>query len=334
MPPVTTSRGARDRGQRRSDEAAGARLRGRQRPAELAAAVEHDLLHPTTVGRVEVPPEPLRQRRLELEHARSSALGSADEVDVDLEAAGADRHLEPVAVAAGLLEGLRDLRLAGAEEAQRPPQRRRAPVEHAAHVGGLERARPEPLQLRRRPGQHDHRRPVCVDDEAGRRAGEAEDRRRPRARSPAWSPPPRSPRTGRFIRSATMRETPSICASSSASTRMPSPATFATIATVRSSCVGPSPPDVRDEIGGADGLARRPPRAPQDRRRRSGSASARRPSASSERARNGPFRSVRSPRTSSLPVTTMTARGRAPFAPVKPRRPRRSSSPSRRRPAP
>src|SRR5215207_6946765 len=35
------------------------------------------------------------------------------------------------------------------------------------------------------------------------------------------------------------------------------------------------------------------------------------PSASSERARKGPFRSVRSPRTSSLPVTTITARGRA-----------------------
>ena len=34
------------------------------------------------------------------------------------------------------------------------------------------------------------------------------------------------------------------------------------------------------------------------------------PSASSSRARNGPFRSVRSPRTSSLPVTTIAARGR------------------------
>ena len=49
---------------------------------------------------------------------------------------------------------------------------------------------------------------------------------------------------GRFIRSATIRETPSICASSSASTRTASPATFATILTVRSSCVGPNPPEV------------------------------------------------------------------------------------------
>ncbi len=97
---------------------------------------------------------------------------------MDLEAAGADRHLEPAAVSAGLLEGLRDLRLAGAEEAQGPPQRRRAPVEHAAHVGGFERAWPEPLQLRRRPRQHDHGRPVRVDDKAGRGAGEAQDRRR------------------------------------------------------------------------------------------------------------------------------------------------------------
>ena len=49
---------------------------------------------------------------------------------------------------------------------------------------------------------------------------------------------------GRFSRSATMRETPSICASSSASTCSSSPATFATTSTVRSSCVGPRPPEV------------------------------------------------------------------------------------------
>ena len=181
MPPVIDVARARDRRQRGGDEAAGARLRRRERPAERAAAVEHDLLHPPPVARVEEPPQPLRERVLELEQPLLGArLG--DEVDVDLEAAGADRHLEPVAVAARLLEGLRDLGLAGAEEAQRLPQRRRAPVEHAADLRGFERPRPEPLQLDGRAGQHDHRRPVRLDDEAGRGAGEAEDRGRLRHR--------------------------------------------------------------------------------------------------------------------------------------------------------
>ena len=331
MPPVTTSVEPGIAVSARGDQAARARLRGRQRPAELAAAVEHDLLHPAPVGRVEVPPQALRQRRLELEQPRLGArLGH--EVDVDLEAARADRHLEPVAVAAGLLEGLRDLRLAGAEEAQRPPQRRRAPVEHAAHVGGFERPRPEPLQLRRRPGQHDHRRPVRVDDEAGRGAGEAEDRR--------------GLGHGRLLGDPVreVRVRPLHPLRDHARDALDLPLQLRVDAHAQ-------PGDLRHDRDGAVVVGRAEPAGRRDEiRGATASATAASssagsspttwirvgstPSASRERARNGPFRSVRSPRTSSLPVTTMTARGRAPFAPVKPRRPRRSSSPSRRRPAP
>src|SRR4029079_14347769 len=112
------------------------------RPAERPAAVEHDLLDTPPVARVEEPPQPARESVLELEQPLLGA-GLGDEIDVDLEAAGTDRHLAPVAVAPRLLEGLSDLGLAGAEEAQCLPQRRGPAVEHAADLGGFERPRPE-----------------------------------------------------------------------------------------------------------------------------------------------------------------------------------------------
>ncbi len=94
---------------------------------------------------------------------------------MDLEAAGADRHLEPIPVAACFLEGLRYLRFAGPEEPQCPPERWRAPVEHATNRFRLERSRPQPLQLGRRSREHDDRRPARLDDEAGRRTCKPED---------------------------------------------------------------------------------------------------------------------------------------------------------------
>ena len=196
----------------------------------------------------------------------------------------------------------------------------------------LERLRPEPLQLARRARQDDHRRPVRVDDEAGRGAGEPEAGRARGHASPACARPPRSRRTAASA-------APRPCARSlrsglpaPSSTCSSRPATFATISTVRSSCVGPSPPEQATrsaEASASRSAVSSSPGSSPTISIRAGSS----PSASSERARNGPFRSVRSPRTSSLPVTTITARGR-PAPGLNWRRRRRSSSPSRRRPAP
>ena len=86
----------------------------------------------------------------------------------------ADGHLEPAAVAAGLLECLGDLRLAEAEEAERPPQRRPASGKHPPDGLRLERVRPEPLQLDRGARQDHDGRPVRLDDEPRRRAREPE----------------------------------------------------------------------------------------------------------------------------------------------------------------
>ena len=62
---------------------------------------------------------------------------------------------------------------------------------------------------------------------------------------------------GRFSRSATPREKPSIWASSSSSTYSSRPATFATTSTVRSSCVGPEPARAGDEIRRGERVAQR-----------------------------------------------------------------------------
>ena len=93
-----------------------------------------------------------------------------DQVDVDLEVAGADRRLDAVPVAARLRERPRDRRLADAEEAQRRRAGGRARASTRCTRLGLERARPEPPQLAGRAGQ-DH------DDAAVR----------PRGRGPAPS---------------------------------------------------------------------------------------------------------------------------------------------------
>ena len=137
---------------------------------------------------------------------------------MDLEVARADRRLHPVAVAARVGERLRHRRLARAEEAQHAPPRRPRPLQHAPHRLGLERARPQPPELRRRPRQHDDGGPAGLEHDARARC--------PRAR--ARSPPPgsvaclRTPCSksayGRRSRSATARETAPISLWSPSST--------------------------------------------------------------------------------------------------------------------
>ena len=251
---------------------------------------------------------------------------------MNLEVAGADRHLEPVTVATRLLKRLRDLRLAGAEEAKRAPQRRRSAVEHRAHGVDLERVRPEPLQLARRSRQDDHRRSVRVDDEPGRGAGQAEARRARGDASPASAHPPRSRRTAASaalrLRARSLRSGLPARRRRTARARRPWPRSRP--CDRRAS--GPSPPEHATrsaEASASRSAASSSPGSSPTISIRAGSS----PRASRERARKGPFRSGRSPRTSSLPVTTITARGR-PAPGLNWRRRRRSSSPSRRRPAP
>ncbi len=110
-------------------------------------------------------------------------------------------------------------------------------------------------------------------------------------------------------RSATAREIDSISCSSASSTTSSSPAARATTSTVRSSCVGPRPPETRH--ASASNPSRRAVSSSSGESPTIVIRAGSRPFFSASAARNGPFRSVRSPRTSSLPVTTTSARGRS-----------------------
>ena len=134
---------------------------------------------------------------------------------MDLEVARADRRLDPVAVAAGVRERLRDGRLARAVEPQHAALgRRRAARAPAGTARDVDRPRPEPLQLARRAGQDDDdaARPCRARARARCRRGRA--RARPRAASPACGRPSRSPRTGAAAARRTVREICSISRSS------------------------------------------------------------------------------------------------------------------------
>ena len=228
---------------------------------------------------------------------------------MDLELAGADRRLHPVPVAAGVRERLRDRRLARAVEAQHTASGRRAAGStrrtgsvssafghsRCSSAAGLAGRRPRrgrcraPCPAPSRPGRA-RSRPRAGSPACGRRA-----RSRRRAGSAARRPsvrPPRSPRAG--PRRARARG------------RRPS-------RRARPSGRRASGRDRRRRGTGR-------PRGPSESAASSSSGrsptivilAGSRPSPSACAARNGPFRSVRSPRTSSLPVTTIAARGRAP----------------------
>ena len=229
---------------------------------------------------------------------------------MDLEVAGADRRLDAVAVAARLGERLRDRRLAGAEEAQHAARRAAARARAARWTGSrLERARPQRAAAPAAgPGSTTTTRPPRVEHEAGRGAGEAERERALRQRRLLASRRPRSPRTAARSRSATAARSRSISRSSSASTRSAEPG--ARGEQLDRAVVVRRPEPARDDAEvGLRAPRAAPPRAPP------GVADDRDPcrlEPERERARaprNGPFRSVRSPRTSSLPVTTIAARG-------------------------
>ena len=212
------------------------------RPA-LAQQVEHELGgRAARRGRRRTRSFAFDERRLERVGPRLGARLD-EQVDVDLEVARADRHVHAVTVAAGRGERLGDRRLRDAEHPQHAPLRRlrarrersqrrrlaaraaRAPAARAA-ARAARRRRTSPRRARRpapcRRGPPTPRRPAA-SPACGRRArspctGAAAARRRG-ARAPRSRP--RAPRRRRARR-------PAACASSSI---------------VRSSCVGPSPPE-------------------------------------------------------------------------------------------
>ncbi len=228
---------------------------------------------------------------------------------MDLEIPSTDRRLHTVPVATCLGEGPSDRGLRGAVETQDRSTPLRSALQHPPDGRGLECARPQALKLARRTGQHhDHGCSVGIEHEPGRRSRQPEGNRAFREASPAWS---RRWRT-RCTACPCARRTSARPSRSAA--RGPRPR--------RGPALRPARPSPRF---GRHGSGRARPRRGRDRRPRP-SASARsrssgrsptivirsgsRPSRSASAARKGPFRSFRSPRTSSDPVTTIAARGR------------------------
>ena len=296
------------RRQPRSDEAAGARLRRREREPALAAEVEHELLDRSLVLGEQVPLERLARAR---RRARRRAPRRP-----------ARRR------------GRRGSRSRARRSSPRPRRRRRPPPRAPARPPTRSRRRSAARAARGGASRASTRRTGSVSSARGHSRcsslggpGQHDDdaRRRRRARAPA--PCPRARPTSAPSGSVACLRTPARevgvgppqplgdaprdgldLRSSSGRRRAAGPATARRSSTVRSSCVGPSPPETSRGRPRAPRGA--PPPARRARRRRSRSAPARARGESASRARNGPFRSVRSPRTSSLPVTTIAARGR------------------------
>ncbi len=140
------------------DETARARLRDAEGEPSRSTELQHELLdRPLVLGE-----DVARQRLPQLARERLGVAlrpGLRDDVDVDLEVPRADRRLDTVSVAPRLGERPRHRRLAQPVEAEHAPARRDGPLQHALHGLALDSTRPEPLQLTRRPGQDDDRRP-------------------------------------------------------------------------------------------------------------------------------------------------------------------------------
>ena len=104
---------------------------------------------------------------------------------------------------------------------------------------------------------------------------------------------------------------PAMCARMSSSSSSGAPAKAATTSPVRSSAVGPSPPEVTISATPASAANRSAPSRSPGRSPTIATCATSNPSRTSSRATNGPLRSAIAPVSSSLPVTTTAARGRS-----------------------
>ena len=227
---------------------------------------------------------------------------------MDLELPGTDRDIDSVALTAGGCERLGHRRLGRAEEPQHTVLAARGACEHA-FAPARSRARVATAAGALAEGRAGRRRRSfpCRARRPGR-CRRARARSRPPGGSPACALPVANSAYVRPSRSAIVREMDPISRSSSSSRTSGRPATRATSSTVRSSCVGPSPPETRQMSASnpsRNARSRSSTRSPTIAMRAES-----RPRRTASAARNGPFRSSRSPRTSSEPVTTIAARGR------------------------
>ena len=97
-----------------------------------------------------------------------------DEVDLYLEVVRADRDVDALALSPGPLDHPGHGRLGQAEEPENAVVGSARRLQHTLDSRRLERPRPQPLELPRRPGQHDHDAPLHLQDKARCCAGQAE----------------------------------------------------------------------------------------------------------------------------------------------------------------
>ena len=124
------------------------------------------LLDRPFVLREDVPPV-LRPERAEERLRPRLRAGLRERVDVDLEVAGADGHVEAIAVAARLVQRPGDRRLAHAVERSVLRSRWRARSSTARTGASVQRGRPQPLELARGAREHDHGRALCLSTNPG-----------------------------------------------------------------------------------------------------------------------------------------------------------------------
>lgn len=160
--------------QSRAHEAPGTGLRGRESQACSPGVLENHLRHiALVVDRKEVGAESTLQRALDPLGCGCGALGN-DEIDDDLQIAGAHGDLHTALLVSGVGENARDRRLARAEQAKQSSLRWTGGHEEPPHRLVLHDASPEPAELTRRPGKRDRYPPVMLEEDGGRRAGETQ----------------------------------------------------------------------------------------------------------------------------------------------------------------
>ena len=94
------------------------------------------------------------------------------EIDLHLQVVRADRDVDALALSPGPLDHPGHRRLGQAEEAEDPVVGPASRLQHPLDRHGLECPRPQPLELSRRPGQHDHDAGAHLEHEARSGAGQ------------------------------------------------------------------------------------------------------------------------------------------------------------------
>ena len=136
--------------------------------------LENHLRHiALVVDRKQVGAESTPQRALDPLGCGCGALRN-DEVDDDLQIAGAHGDLHTALLVSSVGENASDRRLARAEQAKQSSLRRMCGDEEPLHRFVLHDAFPEPAELIRRPRERNRYPPTMLEEDSRRRAGEAQ----------------------------------------------------------------------------------------------------------------------------------------------------------------